>query len=386
MAVTIPFVCNVGAAKAAEDAPMLFPVTVDKVIGFIDASGQIVVPPAFQQIRQFSEGLAAVQSIDSGLWGYLNQEGQMVIAPQFISAFFFQEGLAAVQLQEKQSYGFIDKAGRWVIPPGKYTWAGVVPRFYMGRARIFEQNSAGEKTLSYIDKTGAVVLRTPFEQTWDVYGDRIPFLTKGKVGFMSRDGQIIIEARFERYAYPWTEIFSDAIAPVALKKVDNTGNWGFIDKSGHTVLDFQYSWAEPFSEGLAIVSDNYQSGFVDPTGRIVVPLQFDEVFGFHEGLAAVKLNGLWGFIDTSGNMAIPPQFAHRRFGPPVEFHEGLAVIAVNTQFSGVREGVIDRTGKIVVAPIFSRIDDFSGGLAEVWIGGKKGYVNKQGEYVWMPSQ
>jgi len=386
MAVTILFYCNIGFAKAADDISVLFPVMIDKVIGFIDASGQIVVPPGFRKVRQFSEGLAAVQSIDSGLWGYLNQKGQVVIAPQFIAAFSFQEGVAAVQTQEGQSYGLIDTAGRWVIPPGKYTWAEVVPRFYMGQARIFERDSAGEKTLSYIDKTGSVVLRTPFEQTWDVYGDRIPFLSKGKMGFMDWEGRIIIEAWFERYAYPWTEIFSEAIAPVELKTGENTKKWGFIDKAGRTVLDFQYSWAEPFSEGLAIVADNHQSGFVDAKGKIVIPLQFDEVFGFHEGLAAVKLNGLWGFIDKSGNMVIPPQFAPRRFGPPVEFHEGLAVIAMNTAFSGVKEGVIDRTGKIVVAPIFSRIEDFSGGLAEVWLGGKKGYVNRQGENVWLPSQ
>ena len=52
--------------------------------GFINKSGDIVIPYKFENADSFSEGLAAVR-ID-GKWGYINNEVQIVIAPHFSSA------------------------------------------------------------------------------------------------------------------------------------------------------------------------------------------------------------------------------------------------------------------------------------------------------------
>ena len=61
-------------------------------------------------------------------------------------------------------------------------------------------------------------------------------------------------------------------------------------------------------------------------------------------------------------------------------------------------GFIDMTGKIVISPQFDLAEPFCGGLARVGVGrwiplkfssqrfeGKFGYINKQGVYVWRPT-
>jgi len=63
--------------------------------GFIDRSGRTAVKPVFKNAHNFSDGLAAVQ-VDSKRWGYINEDGQYVIAPQFSTAAQFSEGIAFV--------------------------------------------------------------------------------------------------------------------------------------------------------------------------------------------------------------------------------------------------------------------------------------------------
>jgi hypothetical protein len=79
--------------------------------GFIDAKGRVVY--RFDGVRDFSEGLAAVEKV--GKWGFINRTGAFVIEPVFESARSFSAGLAAVQSSGK--WGYIDRTGKWVIPP-----------------------------------------------------------------------------------------------------------------------------------------------------------------------------------------------------------------------------------------------------------------------------
>ncbi|MGN7055431.1 WG repeat-containing protein, partial [Neisseria sp. P0003.S004] len=62
----------------------------------------------------FSEGLAAVATVDTNKYGYINTKGEMVIPPKYEEAFYFNEGLAAVKILDK--WGYIDKRNQWVIP------------------------------------------------------------------------------------------------------------------------------------------------------------------------------------------------------------------------------------------------------------------------------
>jgi WG containing repeat len=98
----------------------LFPVSQNDKNGYIDRTGEIVVPLKFDGASDFSEGLAAVKV--EGKWGFIDEAGRVVIEPQFSGAYELSEGLARVQVGgDKFGYydkwGFIDKSGNMVIAP-----------------------------------------------------------------------------------------------------------------------------------------------------------------------------------------------------------------------------------------------------------------------------
>ncbi len=78
------------ATKPASKA--LFLITFERKSGYIDRRGGIVVPPRFAAVREFCEGLAAVQLESGGPWGFINVTGQMAIEPPYYATGLLREG------------------------------------------------------------------------------------------------------------------------------------------------------------------------------------------------------------------------------------------------------------------------------------------------------
>ena len=100
--------------------------------------------------------------------------------------------------------------------------------------------------------------------------------------------------------------------------------YGFIDKSGKVVIEPQFDYVEPFSEGFARVKKDGKYYFLDKNGKVVIEPQFD-ARDFSEGLAGVKKDGKWGFIDKNGKVVIEPQFDNAG-----NFSEGLASFGIES--------------------------------------------------------
>ncbi|WP_299462594.1 WG repeat-containing protein [uncultured Microscilla sp.] len=71
--------------------------------GFMNRTGKLVVQYIYTQVKNFSEGLAAVKK--NGKWGFIDTTGKLIIDNQFESANSFSEGLAIVEKDNK--YGVI---------------------------------------------------------------------------------------------------------------------------------------------------------------------------------------------------------------------------------------------------------------------------------------
>ena len=107
--------------------------------GYKNAAGEVVIPPMYDEISAFHEGLAAVEVSEQ--FGYIDESNNMVIEPQYECAMSFSEGLACVTRYGK--CGYINKEGQIVIP-FKYD-AGTM--FENGSARVKLDNRWGELTL-----------------------------------------------------------------------------------------------------------------------------------------------------------------------------------------------------------------------------------------------
>lgn len=229
-----------------------------------------------------------------------------------------------------------------------------------------------------------------------------PVRKNGRYGYIDIHGNLRIRCQFYGAGH-----FSEGMAKIRNEK----GLWGFIDKTGKTVIPciFRYenSHSEEFSNGLDLcvfmdgniinLADSYTSsfnyadlfteglarvknkdglfGFIDRNGNSAIPCSFKFADFFSDGLAMVQnKDGLFGYIDRYGNMAVPCSFKDAH-----SFIDGLARVQNNDRLYGY----IDKNGKMVVPCSFEdSCPFFSEGLASVRNKkGLYGFIDKNGKFV-----
>jgi hypothetical protein len=171
----------------------------------IDPEGRVLKSLRSGWIRR-GDGLLLVRAGHSDECGgaggdvfvYLDERGESAFDGRFCGAREFSDGLAAAWKDRK--YGFIDKSGAFAILP-RYD---VVGAFSEGLAAV--KPDAREKTWSYIDKTGRVVIPAvgdgraeEFERGLAAIDIDSPngYLAAGAVwGYVDRSGRVV--ARFTR--------------------------------------------------------------------------------------------------------------------------------------------------------------------------------------------
>jgi hypothetical protein len=65
--------------------------------------------------------------------------------------------------------------------------------------------------------------------------------------------------------------------------------FGFIDKTGTTIIQYRFFWAGNFFDGLACVQVGDKFGFIDKTGKMIIKPQYEWADNFSEGLAWVRI-------------------------------------------------------------------------------------------------
>lgn len=269
---------------------------------------------SLQAIGKFRQGLAPAISASGALtnmgWGFVDARGRFVIEPQFQIASEFSEGLAAVSI-DGQTWGYVDKTGKLVVTP-KFDFA---QPFKDGVAEVRE----GDEYL-LIDRSGTPV---------------------GNI----RSGQ----SRREDRGRESDDVISEGMWPVYVD-----GVWGFADTRGRWVIRPRFSSVGLFREGLA------------PASPVAPPAP--------AGFVSISR---FGFIDKSGRFVIPPKFD--RAG---EFRRGLARVLIGVDEGRPRYGFIDRTGKFVIRPTYDEAGPFVGEIARVVRGGKVSYIDTTGRVVW----
>ena len=364
MVIGLIFAIQISCVAGPSDDGHLFHVKRGNLAGFIDIKGDEIIPLQFAEVGEFSEGLAAAQDVESGKWGYIDRTGTFIISPQFRTAGFFSEGLAGVRMEDSDGW-YINRSGELIIPG----YGGSIVQ--NGMATVKKQG----KTI-FTDKKGEELFEVSGD-AWPVGGGLIAFMKNGRMGFVDRQGIVIIQPIYHCDVNWRDQQFEERITPVSKLMPNGKDKFGFIDISGKTVVDFQYDWAEQFFDGLAMVVKDGKYGYINTAGEVVIPLEFDGAEHFSEGLAAVEVNGRWGFMDTSGKVVIDPQYLPRIWGSPMIFCEGLAAVRTETG-----TGFINKSGEMVVPAVYSSAEDFAYGLARVGSLSNPDYVNKRGEVIW----
>ena len=180
----------------------------------------------------------------------------------------------------------------------------------------------------------------------------------------------LVEGGFED-VQPFSEGFA------AVKK---GGRWGYIDSTGDMFLDNVFDKVRPFNKGYAILYLDGKCGMINTEMNFVVPFDYDNVYLWSDGdVAIVEKNGQYGIYDLSNNSVIFNEYSHN----VIAFSEGLAVVSNSRDLldPNLKNGYIDKTGRLIIPAQFDYANKFSEGLAAVKKGNKWGFINHQGEIV-----
>lgn len=82
--------------------------------------------------------------------------------------------------------------------------------------------------------------------------------------------------------------FFDAKAPESVEYIavkNENGKWGFITSEGNLIIDYQYSDAKSFSDGLAAIYHGDTWGYISKQNKLVIDQEFTDANPFHNGTA-----------------------------------------------------------------------------------------------------
>lgn len=219
--------------------------------GFIDFNGKWIAEPIYDDVKDFSEGMAAVglktknlaveslenKSDEMLMWGFINDHGKLIIKSEYQEAKNFSKGLA-----------YVRESGNW---------------------KTTETH--------YIDKNGEIVITLPWK--WILDGSSF-----------AEDGTAIIVRVNENNS------------AITLS--------GVINIKGELILPFEYKDISEVTYGLRIATPSKEgpslSGIIDSTGKWVVEPKYFEMGKIKDGLVTASIikdgrqysgilnvNGIW---------------------------------------------------------------------------------------------
>jgi len=268
----------------------------------------------YDNIEPFHEGLASVRVKEYDfMWGFVDTEGTLVIEPNFdgyTPRYYFQNGFAAVSTS-KDGKGYIDKKGNLAIFSKDEDWRPLTP-FSEGLAFITYFSESKNGDIHLIDEKGIIQNQKPLandrmrSDACQPFSNGLAALRKGDVwGFIDHTGAFVIEPEYS-YVKPFSEGYA------AVQTLDK--KWGYIDTKGNWIVNASYEQAYPFSDGLAPVQLGNHWGYVDTNGELIIKAVFENVGYFSDGVAPARFKAensiwlKWGLIEKNGNWVIKPRY------------------------------------------------------------------------------
>jgi hypothetical protein len=221
--------------------------------GYIDTRGSLVIPPIYYNISHFSCNRAFVEA-QKNILTMIDKNGNIIKLQEQIDDYKkFNEGYDAIRIGPK--WGYIDTNGSIVIKP-KYDNAG---NFSDGLAWV----KVGEK-LGYINKLDSLVINPEFLICND-FDDE-----SGLARVKSADGWCYIDTIGNKHSYVFGRLFDYSEGLCRASKPELPGLVGFMNKDGNWIIEPKYEAAGDFKNGICRVRINGKWGAIDKSGNYIL--------------------------------------------------------------------------------------------------------------------
>ncbi|RLD73469.1 MAG: hypothetical protein DRJ10_17800, partial [Bacteroidetes bacterium] len=174
----------------------------------------------------------------------------------------------------------------------------------------------------------------------------------------------------------------------------STGQWGFINLKGDTIIPFKFWDAQGFFNNYAIVK-NGGYGMINTKGEITVPFEFDKIVYADKKIVRVYKNEKYGFYSLEGKKLTECIYddidysldGNERFMRDQgnldnelvfgEFINAYAVVGING-----RMGAINKNGQEVIKPYYHKLSPFDkNGIAKASYMYRSKLINSVGKTI-----
>ena len=285
-------------ATAQNEVP-LKPFKENRMWGFTDLSGNVVIPAIYQDVH------------------YKNYSGRLVV-------------------QKDKKWGFIDRTNKEITP-------------FVYDQVIYCNNSWWSvrigKKWGFVNILGKEIIPVLYDDYWPKNfstDDPIWIKSGKKWALFGRNGKEILPPTYDDI-----RSFTNGFAQVMLTK-----KWGLVDTSGQEILPpiFQTQALGILPEGLVVVTDKYglHFGLADLNGKMILPAKYSYIEKFSSngqaiiGIAKVKSD----WMDTMAAINSTKIYTYGEVFQIITYVPDPDVKIRSREI--VSEGVIDITGKIII--------------------------------------
>lgn len=249
----------------------------------------------------------------------INKAGKIIIPPKYHDVDYFFHGTPRVciydSVTKKVFYGLIDSTGKEIVTPRYRN----IENFYEDYAQVaIEDDKAPNKRLwGIVDKkTGKEIVPCKYESVGSFFEGMAAVLQNGRWGFVNLKGEMVIPPKYVKASTYAILKFSEGLAVVTTDTSINK-KFGAIDKTGKTVIPFVYDNLVDFAEGLALANKgkilkqgkySWQQdivtagkiGYINKTGKTIIPFEYEWGSNFINGQAEVLKDSIRFSIDING--------------------------------------------------------------------------------------
>lgn len=228
----------------------------------------------------------------TGLYGLVDTSGLEIVPPKYQYIWNFQEGLIGFSTNEGKS-GFIDKKGKIIIQGIK----GNVYAFSNGVAKVESYISDNNKLYYYIDRTGKIILKPSMKDVeWyeDFFEGLASFKQKSSqlIGLIDKQGQVVLKPKFQDISY-----FDNGLAAAKLND-----KYGFINKTGAFVISNEYEEFKSFERELILVKKGKFYGAINRNGKEVIPFKYSELEEYKDSILIFSIDNHYYFYKSNGQL------------------------------------------------------------------------------------
>lgn len=327
-----------------------------------------VLPHTYQYIDFFSEGYAMVA--ENNRRGYINAKSELMLPMQYVNTTKFRAGHAMVQTS-KFNWTIIDTLGNTIQRLDSYNDNDITPLSYdTWLVRSKDNSRAG-----IIDHQGNELL-PPIYHFKNLHGEFSENILEvvdstGKMGAVDKRGNWIVPCQYEGL---WTSNKSYNI-------VSNNNKVGLVNKKGQVIIPLEYEEVHYLSADILLAKNNNLYGLFNTNGEALTPLIYNQISKPKAGLFEVRKAGRFGLINRYGQEVIPCQFDQIT----TYFEKGIAIVSRPPQGDHLTYGLISQEGDWILNYKYHKIEPFdSSGLTKVRLHSKIGLINWSGKEVVAP--